>query len=498
LPLDATWTVVDAYATVEGSYEFIATIEVPDGYANPDELTASANIVIGPKAEEPVVPEPEDVAITGFKPIADINGGTEDDPEYADLASALAALPATVTATLDNGAELTLDATWAVVDAYAATEGTHAFKATVTAPEGYANPDSLTASANIVIGPKAEEPVIPEPEDIAITGFKPIADINGGSSNSPAYATLADAIAALPATVTAELANGEEIELPATWTASGDYKTAAGKYAFVGAVIAPQGYSNPDSLTASAAIAISASSITIVPPPYNPPIFYNPPAVSPTVTPVPRVIVELPPVSPEREPEVYAAQELYKLSLFVGTGTTPQGAPVFELERGMSRIEALAIVIRLMGLEDKALSFSGTNPFTDVPEWGTKYAGFAYSIGLAAGVNEAHTLFDSSKPVTAQQFTAFMLRVLGYYELNGDFAHSNSVTKGAEAGIILESRKPAPTSELARGEAVVIMARTLMAYQRSTYIRFIETLVSSGKITKDEASEFLAAIAALK
>ena len=123
---------------------------------------------------------------------------------------------------------------------------------------------------------------------------------------------------------------------------------------------------------------------------------------TPTPTPIP------PPAS--------IADALYKLGLFVGTGTDAEGKPIFELERQPTRLEALALIIRLMGLEKDAFAFTGANRFTDVPGWGERYAAYGYHIGITVGVNDERTLFAPNRQVTAHEFTTFLLRVLGYSE----------------------------------------------------------------------------------
>jgi hypothetical protein len=105
----------------------------------------------------------------------------------------------------------------------------------------------------------------------------------------------------------------------------------------------------------------------------------------------------------------------------------------------VTRIQALALVIRLMGLEEKAEGHAGGNPFKDVPEWGAGYAGLAYEMGLAAGVDEQHTLFAPDRLSTPQEFCAFLLRALQYFERDNDFAFAESVRKAADVGILPES-----------------------------------------------------------
>lgn len=55
-----------------------------------------------------------------------------------------------------------------------------------------------------------------------------------------------------------------------------------------------------------------------------------------------------------------AAQELFDLGLFSGTGTDAAGKPVFDLDRAPTRAEAVTMLVRLLGKSDAAITFSGT------------------------------------------------------------------------------------------------------------------------------------------
>jgi hypothetical protein len=108
------------------------------------------------------------------------------------------------------------------------------------------------------------------------------------------------------------------------------------------------------------------------------------------------------------------ANELYKLGLFIGVGNDEDDNPVFELDESLNRIDALVLIIRLLGREEAALSFDGINPFTDTPDWASKYLAYAYDQGITLGVSA--TQFAPDLNVTLQEFTTFILRVLGYHE----------------------------------------------------------------------------------
>lgn len=68
-----------------------------------------------------------------------------------------------------------------------------------------------------------------------------------------------------------------------------------------------------------------------------------------------------------------AAQELFDLGLFSGTGTDAAGKPVFDLDRAPTRAEAVTMLVRLLGKSDAALAGAWTTPFTDVADWAKPY-----------------------------------------------------------------------------------------------------------------------------
>ena len=114
-----------------------------------------------------------------------------------------------------------------------------------------------------------------------------------------------------------------------------------------------------------------------------------------------------------------AAEMLYELGLFKGTGTDAAGKPVFDLGRAPTRAEAVTMLVRLLGKEEDARSGRWEIPFTDIANWAKPYVGYAYANGLTTGVSE--TRFGGSQTVTAAQFLTFTLRALGY-ESGKDFS----------------------------------------------------------------------------
>lgn len=155
-------------------------------------------------------------------------------------------------------------------------------------------------------------------------------------------------------------------------------------------------------------------------------------------------------------------------------------------------MEALVIVIRLMGLESRANEFTGANPFTDTPDWGRDFAAFAYSEGIAFGVGGGQ--FAPNRYVTYQEFTAFLLRVLGYSESNGDFAFAQALNKAVEVGLYSSNQRnvAANATQFTRADTVVSMVNALMTNSRGTTTRLIDRLVADDVISRGAANRFIA------
>lgn len=114
-----------------------------------------------------------------------------------------------------------------------------------------------------------------------------------------------------------------------------------------------------------------------------------------------------------------AAEELYALGLFQGKGTLAGGSPNFDLATACTRQEALVMLLRLLGQEEKVTDRdASSHSFTDVDKWASPYVGYAYRTGITQGTSA--TAFQGKTPVTPAQGLTFLLRALGY-ESGADF-----------------------------------------------------------------------------
>ena len=97
------------------------------------------------------------------------------------------------------------------------------------------------------------------------------------------------------------------------------------------------------------------------------------------------MILSIVPMSYGAESEaVAAADTLYALGLFAGTGKNPDGTPIYTLDRAPTRQEAITILVQILGKKEEAVNGIWETPFTDVANWAKPFVGYAYAKGKAA------------------------------------------------------------------------------------------------------------------
>ena len=192
--------------------------------------------------------------------------------------------------------------------------------------------------------------------------------------------------------------------------------------------------------------------------------------------------------SPSEVPEHMrnAADTLYTLGLFKGTGTHPDGTPIYDLLATPSRQVAITMLIRLLGKEQDARSGGWEHPFTDVDAWATPYVGYAYVHGLTTGVS--NTRFGGIDPTTPTQYLTFLLRALGYSDKEGDFAWDKpnllAESIGMEASSYFEG-----SAMFLRGDVVVLSEMALYQHLKGTEQPLIDALVERGAVSREAAAK---------
>lgn len=172
------------------------------------------------------------------------------------------------------------------------------------------------------------------------------------------------------------------------------------------------------------------------------------------------------------------AADLKELNLFKGVSDAD-----FDLDRAPTRVEALVMLVRLLGKEDVALNGSFSHPFTDVPAWADKHVAYAYSTGLTKGVSA--TKFGSGSATSAMYFT-FVLRALGYTDGSGkDFTWDNPFDLALEAQIQPVS---VDTKNFMRADVVMVSYAALSATMNGSSLTLADKLVSEKVFTAEEFS----------
>ena len=175
-----------------------------------------------------------------------------------------------------------------------------------------------------------------------------------------------------------------------------------------------------------------------------------------------------------------AADVLYELGLFKGTGTNPDGTPIYDLGKTPTRNQAIIMLVRLLGKEDEAKAGTWDIPFTDVSDAMRPYIGYAYANGLTNGYTA--TTYNGGAPIKANQYITFVLRALGY-ESGKDFEVSSAWTLSDELGITAGQYQKG--GAFTRGNVAEISWGTLSATVRSTDQVLAEKLRADGAIPKE-------------
>ena len=107
------------------------------------------------------------------------------------------------------------------------------------------------------------------------------------------------------------------------------------------------------------------------------------------------------------------------------------------------------------------------------------------------------TAFDPGRPVTVREFTAFLMRVLGYSDREGgDFLYAETLARAVEVSLysdaLLDNISGGP---FLRGYAVTAMVSALLAnIKDDDDMLLIDTLVESEVVTRDDANAFIQAV----
>lgn len=182
--------------------------------------------------------------------------------------------------------------------------------------------------------------------------------------------------------------------------------------------------------------------------------------------------------------DVSEAKQLSLLGLFKGSDLG------FELDRAATRVESAAILVRLLGAEQDALSSIQSHPFTDVPNWASPYVGKLVQLKLTTG--KTAELYGAKEYVTAKEFAVFLMRSLGY--LDGvDFTWQSVFERALALGIFtnLDIARYQSGDTMLRGDIVHLLSRTLTMPKKGTTFSILDTLVLQKRVDVTAAAQWL-------
>ncbi len=177
------------------------------------------------------------------------------------------------------------------------------------------------------------------------------------------------------------------------------------------------------------------------------------------------------------------ADILNSLGLFRGTGGG------YELENSATRIQALIMLIRLLGEEEEALNYTGDCPFNDVSAGQErKYVGYAYSKGYTSGTSK--NSFTPAATVNFKDYTTFLLRALGYSDKEGHFTYNECFQLAALIGLIDPTGAyllSASMPEFYRADMVDLSLAALTTPMKDSDELLAEALIKKGVFSESAA-----------
>jgi len=171
------------------------------------------------------------------------------------------------------------------------------------------------------------------------------------------------------------------------------------------------------------------------------------------------------------------AEILYNLGIIRGTGNGFSEESL-ALGRNATKAEASTTIVRMLGKEEKANYQQNPHPFNDVPQWASNNVGWLYENYLVSGVSD--TYFGAQDIATVQQFSAMLLRVLGFSEAKWDFEFNQATNFASNYGLI-----PANLTwqyELSRETMVIMCYNALKSNLKNSNRKLIKKLCDEGAV----------------
>ena len=154
----------------------------------------------------------------------------------------------------------------------------------------------------------------------------------------------------------------------------------------------------------------------------------------------------------------------------------------YQLDAPATRAQAAVLLVRLAGAEQAAAADNWIAGFRDVPASITQEINYAAHQGWITGVTAV--AFRPDEPLTANAWSAFLLRMLGYSDREGDFTVSDAAGFAQRIGLFPVSYAGA----LTQGDLFEMAASALSASYRDGSETVAQHLVSQGAVSRAAAN----------
>lgn len=171
-----------------------------------------------------------------------------------------------------------------------------------------------------------------------------------------------------------------------------------------------------------------------------------------------------------------AAETLHTLHIVNGS----KGG--YEVNRAPTRLEAVLVLTRLLGVQQEAANAEMVNRFTDLPTWCDETLSYAYRQGWDSGASS--TTFGANEPIDTNRFCAMLLKALGYQKF--EFYEAEMFAR--HIGLI-STDQTLTGKDFTRGDLFVMAAESLTFHYANTDETVIERLVEKGLTTEKTARD---------
>jgi len=178
-------------------------------------------------------------------------------------------------------------------------------------------------------------------------------------------------------------------------------------------------------------------------------------------------------------------------SLGMLKGATAAGVTADYLKTAPTRIQAAILFLRLKGLEQQALAFTGTDNFADANKaaWAKPVMAYLKANPELGWNGVGNNLFQPEKEILAKDYYKVMLTALGYKqntaEVIGDFTNANVVEFAAKQGLT----KVAGVLSFTVNDVAIATMEALKAKVKGTEKTLAFSLVEAKVITQAAAVE---------